>query len=281
VEAVVAAGATPRLIDVDPRTLVLAASDVEAAISARTAAVIAVDLHGNLPDMGELLRVASDRGIALIEDAAQAHGATWHGRVAGSFGAASCFSFYPGKNLGAFGDAGAIVTDDAELAARARSLANHGRAEGRANVHALIGRNSRLDALQAAVLAAKLRRLDGWNAARRRVADAYRARLPEAVVPVAITPGVDGAYHQFVVRVHGRDRLRARLADREVGTAVHYPVPCHRQLPYRGFASGPLPAAERAAGEILSLPIYPHLTDDQLWSVCAAIEELGTDGSPA
>ena len=216
VEAVLHAGATPRLVDVDPRSLVLQAGAIEEAITGRTAAVIAVDLHGNMPDMGALMDVVDPRGIALIEDAAQAHGASWRGRRAGSFGVASCFSFYPGKNLGAFGDAGAVVTDDAALARRVRSLANHGRSDGLANVHERIGGNSRLDTLQAAVLSAKLRSLDEWNDRRRRVADAYRSQLPGSVVPIEITAGTDSAYHQFVVRVDGRDRVRAMLADRDI-----------------------------------------------------------------
>jgi len=281
VEAVVLAGATPRLVDVDPRTLVLRASDVDDAITARTAAVIAVDLHGNLPDMNELTRVADDRGIALVEDAAQAHGARWRGRPAGSFGVASCFSFYPGKNLGAFGDAGAVVTDDAALERRIRSLANHGRAESGPNVHERIGRNSRLDTLQAAVLSAKLRVLDEWNGLRRRVAAAYRSQLPPSIAPVEITPGVDSAYHQFVVRVHDRDRVRAALADRDIETGIHYPLPCHRMVPYRAFASGPLPGAEAAATEILSLPMFPHMTGEQLWSVCAGLADVGAHGPAA
>jgi len=281
VEAVVLAGATPRLVDVDPRTLVLRASDVDEAITARTAAVIAVDLYGNLPDMSELTRIADERGIALIEDAAQAHGARWRGRRAGSFGVASCFSFYPGKNLGAFGDAGAVVTDDAALERRVRSLANHGRADGGPNVHERIGRNSRLDTLQAGVLSVKLAVLDEWNGLRGRVAAAYRSQLPPSIAPVAITPGADSAYHQFVVRVHDRDRVRAALADWDIETGIHYPVPCHRMRPYRAFARGPLPGAEAAATEILSLPMFPHMTDEQLWSVCAGLADVGADGPAA
>ena len=278
VEAVVLAGATPRLVDVDPRTLVLRASDVDDAITARTAAVIAVDLHGNLPDMNELTSVADQRGIALIEDAAQAHGARWRGQPAGSFGVASCFSFYPGKNLGAFGDAGAVVTDDAALERRIRSLANHGRADGMPNVHERIGRNSRMDTIQAAVLSVKLSALDGWNDLRRRVAAAYRSQLPPSLVPVEITPGVDSAYHQFVVRVRDRDLVQAALADRDIETGIHYPVPCHKLRPYRASASGPLPAAEAAATQILSLPMFPHLTDREVRAVCGGLADVRADG---
>ncbi|HSL11193.1 MAG TPA: DegT/DnrJ/EryC1/StrS family aminotransferase [Actinomycetota bacterium] len=278
VEAVVFAGATPRLIDVDPRSLVIDPSAIDDAITPRTAAVVAVHLHGNMPDMDAVTRVADARGIAVLEDAAQAHGATWRGRPAGSFGVASCFSFYPGKNLGAFGDAGAVVTDDEELAATIRSLANHGRAAAGPNVHERLGRNSRLDTLQAAVLSAKLRRLDAWNERRRRAADIYRSQLPPSVAPVEITEGVDPAYHQFVIRVQERDRIRAELAIHGVDTGIHYPVPCHAHEPFRGFATSPLPIAESAAAEILSLPMFPQLTVDQIGSVCESLAAVGADG---
>src|ERR1700693_544907 len=174
-EAVVLAGATPRFADVNPETLLRPAADLEAAISPRTRAVLVVHLYGQMPDMDELCRTADKAGVVLIEDAAQAHGATWNGRRAGSFGRAGSFSFYPGKNLGAFGDAGAVVTGDAVLAERIRRLRDHGRALGSHYRHVVIGTNSRLDALQAVVLTAKLARLDAWNEARRSIVARYRA----------------------------------------------------------------------------------------------------------
>jgi dTDP-4-amino-4,6-dideoxygalactose transaminase len=273
-EAVVLAGAVPRFADVSPDTLLLTPECLEAAVTGRTKAVIVVHLYGQLPDMGALRRAADRAGLALIEDAAQAHGGTWHGRRAGSFGVAGCFSFYPGKNLGAFGDAGAVVTADPGLAGRIRVLRDHGRTPGSHYQHELIGTNSRLDAMQAVVLTAKLARLDAWNAARRSVTARYRAALAGSPARlVAEVPGMRGVYHLAVVRVPGRDRVSADLAAMGVQTQIHYPIPCHRQEPYLRFADGPLPVAERCAREVLSLPMYPHLTDGQVDRVCAAVLE--------
>ena len=273
-EAVVLAGAVPRFADVSPDTLLLTPECLEAAITRRTKAVIVVHLYGQLPDMGALCRSADRAGLALIEDAAQAHGATWRGRRAGSFGAAGCFSFYPGKNLGAFGDAGAVVTRDAGLAGRIRVLRDHGRTPGSHYQHELVGTNSRLDAMQAVVLTAKLARLDAWNAARRSVAARYHAALAGSPARlVAEVPGMRGAYHLAVVRVPGREQVSSDLAAMGVQTLIHYPIPCHRQEPYRRFADGPLPVAERSADEVLSLPMSPNLTDDQVARVCSAVLE--------
>lgn len=272
-EAVVLAGATPRFADVCPDTLLLTASCLEAAITSRTRAVIVVHLYGQMPGMDALCRVADKAGLAVIEDAAQAHGATWQGRRAGSFGVAGCFSFYPGKNLGAFGDAGAVVTADAILAGRIKVLRDHGRAAGSHYRHELVGTNSRLDALQAAVLTVKLARLDAWNEARRSVAARYHAALASCPArPVAEVPGTRGVYHLAVVRVPDRARVQRQLAAMGVQTQIHYPIPCHRQAPYQRFADRPLPAAERSADEVLSLPMFPHLTDGQVAQVCDAVQ---------
>jgi dTDP-4-amino-4,6-dideoxygalactose transaminase len=272
-EAVVLAGATPRFADVCPDTLLLTPGCLEAAITSRTRAVIVVHLYGQMPDMDALGRVAARAGLALIEDAAQAHGATWQGRPAGSIGTAGCFSFYPGKNLGAFGDAGAVVTADAGLAARIRVLRDHGRAAGSHYRHELVGTNSRLDALQAAVLTVKLARLDAWNEARRSIAARYHAALASGPArPVAEARGARGVYHLAVVRVPDRARVQRRLAGLGVQTQVHYPVPCHLQAPYRRFAGRPLPAAERCADEVLSLPMFPHMTSAQVAQVCEAVQ---------
>jgi len=273
-EAVVLAGATPRFADVSPDSLLLTPADLEAAITGRTRAVIVVHLYGQMPDMDALGRTAARAGLAIIEDAAQAHGATWRGRRAGSIGRAGCFSFYPAKNLGAFGDAGAIVTADAGLAERLRSLHDHGRAAGSHYRHELAGTNSRLDALQAVVLMAKLGRLDAWNQARRSIASRYRAaseswpaRMPRE------QPGARGVYHLAVARVPDRELVQRQLRARGIQTGIHYPCPCHRQAPYRRFATHPLPVAERAAGQVLSLPIFPHMSDDQVARVCDAMAE--------
>lgn len=277
-EAVVLAGATPRFADVDDDTLLVTPSTVEDALSPRTRAVIAVHLYGQMPDMADILAVTRRAGVPLVEDAAQAQGASWRGVRAGAYGTVGCFSFYPGKNLGAFGDAGAIVTDDAWIAAALRSLRDHGRADGEHVRHVRIGTNSRLDAVQAAVLLAKLPLLDGWNAARRRVAARYAEEFAELPVrTVTEAPGAHGVYHLAVVRVADRDRFRARLAEMGVGTGVHYPTACHEMAPYEAFRTGPLPVAERAAAEIVSLPMFPHLTDEQVRRVVKAVGEACDD----
>jgi dTDP-4-amino-4,6-dideoxygalactose transaminase len=271
-EAVVLAGAIPRFADVCPDTLLLTPGCLEAAITSRTRAVIVVHLYGQMPDMTALCQAADAAGIAVIEDAAQAHGAAWRGQRAGSIGVAGCFSFYPGKNLGAFGDAGAVVTADAGLAGRIKVLRDHGRAAGSHYRHEQVGTNSRLDALQAAVLSAKLTRLDAWNTARRSVAARYHAALASSPArPVAEVPGMQGVYHLAVVRVPDRAQVRKQLAAMGVETQIHYPIPCHLQVPYQRFASRTLPAAERSAGEVLSLPIFPHMTDGQVAVVCDAV----------
>jgi dTDP-4-amino-4,6-dideoxygalactose transaminase len=229
-----------------------------------------------MPDMPGILAAAGRAGIPVIEDAAQAHGAKWDGQRAGSFGEVACFSFYPGKNLGAFGDAGAVATSRPELAERVRVLANHGRSSGTSHYeHQYVGTNSRLDALQAIVLSGKLARLDGWTQRRIELANRYRALLGgTGLRPTAVAPLACHVYHLFVVRVAGRDDVRAELARRGIRTGVHYPVPCHRHPPLRRFTGRPLPVAERAAGELLSLPMFPHLTDGQVSYVCEALGDV-------
>jgi dTDP-4-amino-4,6-dideoxygalactose transaminase len=270
--AIVLAGATPRFADVDPETLLLSEKTVEAEITNRTRAVLAVHLYGQTPDMDALGRVAAKEGLLIIEDAAQAHGATWRNRRAGALGCAGCFSFYPGKNLGAFGDAGAVVTSDPDLAARIRCLSDHGRPPGSHDRHEAVGTNSRLDALQAAVLTAKLARLDDWTRARRSLAAKYRAAFADGPVRlVREQPPAGGAYHLAVVRARHRDRVRQSLTEMGIQTGIHYPTPCHMQAPYRCYAAAPLPVTEQAAGEVLSLPIFPHMTDAQVARVCEAV----------
>jgi dTDP-4-amino-4,6-dideoxygalactose transaminase len=274
-EAVVLAGATPRFADVSPRTMLLTPDALEAAITSRTRAVIVVHLYGQMPDMDALGRAADRAGIWLIEDAAQAHGATWRGKRAGSIGQVGCFSFYPGKNLGAFGDAGAVVTRHADLASRIRSLRDHGRVIGSHYRHDLIGMNSRLDALQAVVLTAKLRRLDAWNEARRSIAGRYRAAFASGPISlVEEEPGSQGVYHLAVARVRDRARVQRQLSAMGIETGIHYPIPAHRQLPYQRFADRPLPVSEAAAEQVLSLPMFPHLRDDQVARVCDALHEV-------
>lgn len=268
--AVVAAGARPVFIDVDPGTLLMTAEGVRAALTPRTAAVIAVHLFGQPVDMDAVNRVGSDAGIAVIEDAAQAHGATWRGRPVGGLAVAGCFSFYPGKNLGAFGDAGAVVTGDPVLAERIRQISNHGRPRHAAHLHDFVGGNDRLDALQAAVLSIKLRRLDDWNARRAAVYGAYKTALAGLPVEwVAVAPGACSVHHLAVVQMEHRDGLRATLAAESIATGIHYPVPCHRQRPF-AVGAPDLPVVERAAQRMLSLPIYPHMSDGDVASVADA-----------
>jgi len=278
--AVVRAGAIPRFTDVSDDMLLMTPHTLAEAITPHTRAVIIVHLYGQMPDMASLLAIAQRAGIAVIEDAAQAHGAEWNGRRAGSFGEAACFSFYPAKNLGACGDAGAVVTSRPELADRIRSLANHGRSNGDSHYdHGCIGTNSRLDALQAILLSGKLAHLDTWTERRIALACRYRDLLGSHQFTgtelrlTGATPLARHVYHLFVVRVTRRDSVRAKLAQRGIQTGVHYPVPCHKQPPLRRFAERPLPVAEQSAGELLSLPMFPHLTDRQVDLVCESLCE--------
>ncbi len=274
-EAVFAVGAVPVFVDVDPSSLLVTAAGVRAAITPRTAAVLPVHLYGQPVDMDAVNEVAAAAGIAVVEDAAQAQGATWRGKGAGSLSRAGCFSFYPGKNLGAFGDAGAVVTDDHELAERIRVLSNHGRSLDAHHRHERVGGNHRLDGLQAAILSVKLKRLDAWNASRRKVAGWYDALL--AGLPVELVQTAAGAvsnHHLFVVRSQHRDELRQRLAAEGIATGIHYPIPCHRQ-PAVGAADAPsLPVAERAAASVLSLPMHPHVTEGDVARIAAAVGRI-------
>jgi dTDP-4-amino-4,6-dideoxygalactose transaminase len=233
-----------------------------------------VHLYGQPADTGRLQAVAHRHDLALIEDAAQAHGARFAGRRVGSLGIAAAFSFYPGKNLGALGDGGAVVSHDRALIERIRSLANHGRATDGWHDHDVRGRNSRLDTLQAAVLSAKLRHLDAHNARRRALMSEYRRRLPDACVPLAEHPLAEPVHHLAVVQVPDRDAATAALDIAGIGWGLHYPVPCHRQRAFRDFASAPLPVTERAAPRILSLPMSPTLAPADVERVCAVLQEV-------
>ena len=279
--AVVRAGARPRFADVSDETLLMTPATMAAVVTPQTRAVIVVHLYGQVPDMDGLTAAAAEHGLAVVEDAAQAHGATWAGRRAGSLGTAACFSFYPGKNLGAFGDAGAVVTSEPDLADKVRALANHGRMSGSAHYeHVYVGRNSRMDALQAVALSGKLARIPAWSDRRQQLAARYRERLIGTPVRLAATdPRAEHVYHLLVARVADRDRVQAELSDRGIQTGVHYPVPCHQQPPLRQFADGPMPVAEQAAAEIISLPMFPHMTPDQVDVVCDALAEVTATGT--
>lgn len=258
-EAVVTAGATPVFVDVDPDTLLITADHIKAAITPATRAVMVVHLYGQVADMNAIGAVADSAGIHIVEDAAQAHGATFDGRIAGSFGTAATFSFYPGKNLGALGDGGAIVTNDAELTATMRTLANHGR--GHHLLHTHSGRNSRLDGLQAAALSVKLAHLDRWNEHRREVHARYVERFVDTPVELLATLA-DGrpVHHLEVVRVDDRSGVQQHLDARSVATGIHYALPCHKHPAFAEWDLGPLPVAEAAAKRQLSLPMHPTLT---------------------
>lgn len=274
-EAIAATGARPVLVDVDPSTRCIDPSAVEDALTERTSAVVAVHLYGRPAPMDDLRTLCEPRGIPLIEDAAQAHGALLGGRRAGSLGTAGCFSFYPTKNLGAMGDGGAVVTGDPQIEARVRSLRHHGSAPGDPNRHVEIGRTERLDNLQAALLRLKLRRLDSDNEERRRIAEHYRRRLED--LPLELPPEepaeMRSVFHLFVVQVAGRDAVRERLRDRGVATGIHYPTPVHLQPAWRhlGHRAGDLPVSERLAQTALSLPIFPGMQESEVDTVAGAL----------
>lgn len=260
-EAISNVGATPVFADVREDTLTIDPDQVRSAITERTRAIVPVHLFGQMADLEAIEEIAEQHGITVLEDAAQAHGAARNDRRAGSAGKAAAFSFYPAKNLGAFGEGGAITTNDAAVARAARQLRDHGQA-GKHN-HLFIGYNARLDAIKCACLSVSLAHLDRANQRRRAVAAAYRERLNgvSGVELIAEDDNSECVYHLFVVRVSDRDRVRAELAEKGIATAIHYPVPIHLQPAYSGLglAPGSYPVAERAADEILSLPMYPQL----------------------
>jgi dTDP-4-amino-4,6-dideoxygalactose transaminase len=274
-EAVVLAGAVPRFADVDPDTLLLTPDTLRAAVTPATSAVIVVHLYGQMADMDALAQTAAELDIDIIEDAAQAQGARWRGARAGACGRVGCFSYYPGKNMGAFGDAGAVVTSDDEVAERLRSMRDHGRSLGGWYQHDRLGLNSRLDALQAVVLTAKLPRLDGWNARRRQLMEDYRRCIdPDSARLVTVAPEAEAIHHLAVAEVENRDQMRETLLARGIETGIHYPTPCHRMPPYeKYFGTGDLPVSEAAAERIISLPLYPHMTTAQVESVAAELNE--------
>jgi dTDP-4-amino-4,6-dideoxygalactose transaminase len=280
VEAIVRVGGTPVFADIRDDDFSL---DVDAAAAVLkkqpVKALIAVHLYGHPADMEAVLSLAHDHDVRVVEDAAQAHGARCvvggQNRRIGALGDAGCFSFYPTKNLGAMGDAGAVVTNSPEVADRVRLLASHGEAEKYRHVLPN-GRNSRLDAIQAAVLRVKLRHLDDWNAARRRLAAYYAEHLAD--LPLRLPPerpGAECVYHQFVVRVAERDRVRTAMTERGIGTAIHYPRPLHQQEGFRRFAAGKeFPVAERCAREVLSLPMFAQLGREGVDAACEALREI-------
>ena len=273
-EAVSTVGATPVIVDVDPETALITAEIVEAALTPKTRCVIPVHLFGRPVEMDPLLALCRERGIAVVEDACQAHGALYRGRPVGSLGDVGCFSFYPTKNLGGWGDGGAVVTSDPELDGKMRLLRSHG--EGIRHHHELATGTHRLDTLQAAILEVKLRHLPEWNQRRRDAGTALREGLAgtSVVSPAPAAADSDHVYHLFVVRCAERDALRDHLDARGIASAIHYPTPIHLQPAYadRGLGQGDLPVAERLASENCSLPIFPAIEDWQIAEIVAAVE---------
>ena len=266
VNAISYTGATPVFVDSEPDYWNLDPALLEAAVSERTKAIEVVHLYGHPTDMDPVLEVARRYGLAVLEDAAEAHGAEYKGRRVGGIGDMGCFSFYPGKNLGAYGEAGGVVTNDPQLADRIKRLRDHG--QSRKYYHEMIGTNGRMDGIQGAILSVKLKHLDSWNEARRKHAISYR-HLLEDVPSVQIPREMRYArhiYHVFAVRVPGRDRLMEALGESGIACGVHYPVPIHLQQAYanRGEGAGSFPVAERCALEFLSLPMFPELSEEQI-----------------
>jgi len=270
--SVVAAGATPVLVDADPDSGNIDPARLAEAMTGRTKAIVPVHLYGRPAALGEIIAAAS--GIPIVEDAAQAHGAIYRGRRIGSFGVAACFSFYPTKNLGAFGDAGLITSNDDRIADGVRLLRDHGRISQ--YEHAIVGQTARLDNLQAAVLRVQADYLETWNQRRRQVAAWYRELLPPGIVSPSEEIGSEPVYHLFVVRVSRRDAFRAHLAERGVSTAVHYPIPLHLQPAFRylGLGTGSFPIAERLSSEVVSLPMHPFLDRSQVQYIADAAAEF-------
>ncbi|HSO76090.1 MAG TPA: DegT/DnrJ/EryC1/StrS family aminotransferase [Blastocatellia bacterium] len=274
-EAISQTGALPVFVDIDPRTYNLDPNRVERAVTSRTRAIVPVHLYGQPADLDPLLDIARRRDLLLIEDAAQAHAALYKGRHCGTIGHAACFSFYPGKNLGAYGDAGAVTSNDEVLLARVRKLHDHGRTTK--YEHDEVGWGERLDALQAAVLAAKLPHLERWTEARRSNAGLYNEFLSECdVVTPYESPDVRHVYHLYVIRARRRDDLLGFLKSRGVDAGIHYPIPLHRQPAYSmlGYSNGDFPESELAAAQVLSLPMYPEATVKQIRYVADLVKEF-------
>ena len=268
-------GARPVFVDIEEQTMNLDPRLVEAAITPRTKAVLPVHLYGHPFDVDPLLAICRSRKLPLVEDAAQAHGARYHGRAVGNFGEMAAFSFYPGKNLGACGEGGALVTARADYAARARSLREHGSSVR--YYHDEVGYNYRMEGIQGATLSVKLKHLPAWNQRRRAIAHRYHELLKDTPLQLPREAGyAESIYHLYVVRHPSRDKLREHLAVKGVGTALHYPLPLHLQKCYAhlGYKAGDFPVAERAARGCLSLPVYPELTEQQVDYVAAAIREF-------
>jgi len=268
-------GATPVFVDIDPVRRTLNPDNLEAAITSRTKAIIPVYLYGMPAEMDRIMAIAERHGLPVIEDAAQAHGAKYRGRRVGQFGQIACFSFYPGKNLGAYGEGGALITNDASIAQRARSLRDH--AQSQKYLHDEIGYNYRMDSFQGAVLSIKLKHLDEWNTARNDVAQLYTELLKDSSykLPTHVSDS-ECVWHCYVIETPERDRVRSALQDVGIQSAVHYPVPIHLQKAYAhlGYRTGDLPVTEALCEHCLSLPIYPELSREKISRVASVLLDL-------
>jgi dTDP-4-amino-4,6-dideoxygalactose transaminase len=276
-EGISTAGATPVFVDADPISYNIDVSKIEAALTQRTRAIMPVHLYGQAADLDPIFELAERHNLVVIEDAAQAHGSRYRRRRVGALGRAGCFSFYPGKNLGAYGEGGAVVTNDEEIARRVRLLRDHG--SERKYHHEVVGYNFRLEGIQGAVLGVKLPYLDKWNNLRREHAARYHELLNESNLTLPREmPYAEHIYHLYVVQTEARDALQKTLTEAGVQTGIHYPIPVHLQPAYRslGYKAGDFAEAERQASRVLSLPMFPELTDEQIRRVAEAI--LRTDG---
>lgn len=280
-EAVTYVGARPVFVDVHPRTYNIDVTKVEVAVTSRTKAILPVHLYGQPADLDLIVEIAHKHNLFVIEDACQAHGARYKGKRVGGIGQVGCFSFYPGKNLGAYGEGGALVTNDEEIYMRARALRDHGQLQR--YHHDVIGYNYRMDAFQGAVLRVKLAYLDDWVEARRRHAALYSELLAGSEVITPFEPDyARSIYHLYVIRTRQRDALQRRLAEVDIVTGLHYPVPCHLQKAYAQLRHrrGDFPVAERCAQQVLSLPMFAELTNAQIETVARVVKEF-TSASPA
>jgi dTDP-4-amino-4,6-dideoxygalactose transaminase len=278
-EAIVLAGATPVFVDIDPDTYLMDVSQIESHMTPRTKAIVPVHLYGQMADMDPLMDIAARHNLVVIEDAAEAHGAEYRGRRAGSIGHLGCFSFYYSKNLGAYGEAGAILGSDPHLMRRLRQLRDHG--SDQRYHHVEIGFNSRMDEIQAAILRIKLRHLEDWNAQRRAHADTYAHLLSGSALGLpAVVDDRTHVWYVYVVRTPARDKFKKALQERDISTGIHFPIPIHLQPATRGlgYRPGDLPHTEKAAAEVLSIPMYAELTPDQLeWVASSILEGPGAD----
>jgi dTDP-4-amino-4,6-dideoxygalactose transaminase len=282
-EAVSLTGATPIFVDCLPDTCNIDPSAVESAITSSTRAVIAVHLYGQPAEMEQLQAITKKHGISLLEDCAQAHLARYNNQAVGGIGLIGCFSFYPGKNLGAYGEGGAVVTHNQSLYEKMKALRDHGASQK--YHHDYVGHNYRMDGIQGAILGVKIGYLSQWTEARKQVAEWYHEQLaglnPSPVRLLTILPNVESVHHLYVVRVQERDELMQFLNERGIQTGIHYPIPCHLQKAYQdlNYRDGSLPVSESAALELLSLPIYPEMTESQVTYVCDVIKEFYKSGA--